>query len=119
MGINVLRDDFVSPKTRKTFWTPQTLPDGSETPNGYSLGWRVITSKLDDELGDITFANHGGVSGGAQSWLMVLPQYQMSVAVNINANTEVFWDFAKVSMQIAKAFILARNKTKGTGTEDL
>ncbi|WDE04836.1 beta-lactamase family protein [Thalassomonas viridans] len=108
MGMALLRDDFISPATRQSFWTPQTLPDGSETPNGYSLGWRVITRKLDNELGDITFANHGGVSRGAQSWLMVIPKYRMSVAVNINANTEVFWDFAKVSMQIAQAFIHAK-----------
>ncbi|WDE12426.1 serine hydrolase domain-containing protein [Thalassomonas haliotis] len=112
MGMAVLRDDFISPATRKTFWTPQTLPDGSETPHGYSLGWRVLTRKLDSELGDITFANHGGVSRGAQSWLMVIPEYQMSVAVNINANTEVFWDFAKVSMQIAKAFIKVKIQAK-------
>ncbi|WDD99636.1 beta-lactamase family protein [Thalassomonas actiniarum] len=117
MGMAVLRDDFISPATRKTFWTPQTLPGGSEAPQGYSLGWRVLTRKIDNELGEITFANHGGVSRGAQSWLMVIPEYQMSVAVNINANTEVFWDFAKISMQIAKAFIQERkglySKTKG------
>ncbi|WP_281559782.1 serine hydrolase domain-containing protein [Thalassomonas sp. RHCl1] len=114
MGMAVLRDDFISPATRKTFWTPQTLPDGSEAPQGYSLGWRVLTRKIDNELGEITFANHGGVSRGAQSWLMVIPEYQMSVAVNINANTEVFWDFAKVSMQIAKAFIKVRVQAKNS-----
>ncbi|MEW6999791.1 serine hydrolase domain-containing protein [Colwelliaceae bacterium BS250] len=112
MGIALLQDDFISTETRNAFWTPQTLPDGSETPNGYALGWRYMTIKVDDEFGEITLANHGGVSRGAQSWLMVIPEHNMSVAVNINANTDIFWDFGKVSMQLAKVFILAKNKAQ-------
>jgi len=109
MGAAYMQNDFISAQTRETFWTPQILPDGSETPNGYALGWRVITRKIDDDIGEVTFANHGGVSRGAQSWLMVIPEHNMSIAVNINANTEVFWHFGKVSMQLAKTFILAKN----------
>lgn len=109
MGMAFMQDDFISPPTRAKFWTPQQLPDGSLTPDGYALGWRVLNKKLDDEIGEITIANHGGVSRGAQSWLMVLPENNMAIAVNINANTDVFWDFGKVSMQLAKIFIQARN----------
>jgi len=108
MGVAFLQDDFISPATRKTFWTPQILPNGDEAPSGYSLGWRVITYTISEDIGDVTVANHGGVSRGAQSWLMVIPKFNMSVAVNINANTDVFWDFGKVSMQVAKAFIIAQ-----------
>jgi CubicO group peptidase (beta-lactamase class C family) len=118
MGNAFLSDDFISAKTRDIFWSPQILPDGSETPNGYALGWRVLTREIDDEIGEITFANHGGVSRGAQSWLMVLPKHNISVAVNINSNTEVFWDFGKVSMDVLKPFLLAKikiaNKAKTT-----
>lgn len=110
MGNAFLQDSFISAKTRTIFWTPQTLSNGTKTPNGYSLGWRFINIKLDDEIGEVAVANHGGVSRGAQSWLMVIPEYNMSIAVNINANTDVFWDFGKVSMQIAKLFILAKNE---------
>jgi len=110
MGSAFLQDDFISARTRKEFWTPQVLPDGNEAPMGYSLGWRFITTKVDDEIGEIAIANHGGVSKGAQSWLMVIPEYNMSVAVNINANTDNFWAFGKVSMKLAKLFILAKNK---------
>lgn len=110
MGNAFLDDKFISAKTRNIFWTPQTLPDGSETPMGYALGWRVITQEFDAEIGEITFANHGGVSRGAQSWLMVIPEHNISVAVNINSNTEVFWDFGKVSMEVLKPFLLAKIK---------
>ena len=108
MGSAFLNDDFISEETRKIFWTPQVLPDGSETPNGYALGWRVITRDLAGNIGKVTIVNHGGVSRGAQSWLMVIPEYQLSIAVNINANTKVFWDFGKVSMKLAKLFIKAK-----------
>lgn len=114
MGNAFLQDDFISAKTRDIFWTPQTLPDGSETPKGYSLGWRFMTIKVDDEFGEITIANHGGVSRGAQSWLMVIPKHNMSIAVNINSNTKVFWSFGKVSMQLAKLFILAKDEAAST-----
>jgi CubicO group peptidase (beta-lactamase class C family) len=110
MGNAFLDDKFISTKTRNIFWTPQTLPDGSETPNGYALGWRVLTREIDNEIGEFTFANHGGVSRGAQSWLMVVPEYNISIAVNINSNTKVFWDFGKVSMKILKLFILNKNE---------
>lgn len=107
LGMAFLQDDFISAETRRIFWTPQILPNGDETPDGYALGWRVLRQEFDKEIGPITFANHGGVSRGAQSWLMVIPEYKMVIAVNINANTEIFWDFANVSMQLAKVFILA------------
>jgi len=110
MGNAFLDDEFISAKTRKIFWTPQTLPDGSETPNGYALGWRVLTKEFDKEIGKITFANHGGVSRGAQSWLMVLSEHNIAVAVNINSNTKVFWDFGKVAMDVLKPFLLAKIK---------
>lgn len=108
MGNAYLQDDYITKKTRNDFWTPQTLPDGTKTPNGYALGWRYMNIKVDEKFGDITVANHGGVSRGAQSWLMVVPEHNMSVAVNINANTNEFWDFGKVSMELVKIFILAK-----------
>ncbi|MFT5296026.1 MAG: serine beta-lactamase-like protein LACTB [Colwellia sp.] len=110
MGNAFLNNDFILPKTRKIFWTPQILPDGSETPDGYSLGWRFLKIKINDELGDISVANHGGVSRGAQSWLMVIPEHNMSIAVNINSNTDNFWSFGKVSLELAKMFILAKKE---------
>jgi CubicO group peptidase (beta-lactamase class C family) len=110
MGNAFLDNDYISTKTRNIFWTPQSLPNGSKTPNGYALGWRLITKEFDAEIGKITFANHGGVSRGAQSWLMVIPKHNISVAVNINSNTKIFWDFGKVSMQVLKPFLLEKIK---------
>ncbi len=110
LGMGMLDESYISSATRDSFWTPQVLPNGEQTPNGYSIGWRVISYKVSDDIGEITFANHGGVSRGAQSWLMVIPKYHMAIAVNINANTDVFWDFAKVSMPLAEVFLSEKTK---------
>ena len=108
LGSHFIDSGFVSEQTRQEFWTPKPLPDGTMPPHNYSVGWRVIDLDLGADIGKVSIANHGGVSRGSQSWLMVIPEYKMSVAVNINSNTDVFWDFGGVSMEIAKAFILNR-----------
>lgn len=74
----------------------------------YGLGWRVSTLDFGEEIGELFHANHGDVSKGAQSWLMVIPEFNMLVAVNINSKTEKFWDFASISYELVKIFIQAR-----------
>lgn len=102
LGSAWLDDDFIAPKTRALFWQPQPLSDGSINPQNYALGWRW--AEYDDGKGVIKNANHGGVSRGSQSWLMVIPERNMAVAVMINSNVETFWDFGQVSMPLARLF---------------
>ncbi len=107
LGSAYLDDQYISPKTRSIFWTPQTLLDGSVNSQNYALGWRVqLRNPQDPET--IRKANHGGVSRGAQSWLMILPERQIVIAVNINSNTEDFWEFGSVSKQLGDLFIKAK-----------
>ena len=106
IGSAFLQQEFISAQTQKQFWTPEPLKDGTLPPHNYSVGWRVIKHDVSEEFKNVTIVNHGGVSRGSQSWLMILPEYQMSVALNINSNTKVFWDFASVSMDIARLFLL-------------
>ncbi len=102
LGSAWLNDDFIAPQIRTLFWQPQQLSDGSTNPQNYALGWRW--AEYDDGNGIIKNANHGGVSRGSQSWLMVIPERNMVVAVMINANVEEFWDFGQVSMPLARLF---------------
>ncbi|WP_346838281.1 serine hydrolase domain-containing protein [Microbulbifer sp. SAOS-129_SWC] len=97
---------YLHPDVRAQFWTPQKTTDGKINPQNYALGWRISELKLAG-IGAVRDINHGGVSRGGQSWLMLMPDYEMAVAVNINRNTDVFWDFGRVSEQIAAAFIRA------------
>lgn len=103
LGSAWLNDNFIKPETRKIFWRPQTLVDGSIPKENYALGWRW--KDYEDELGQVHNANHGGVSRGSQSWLMVIPEKQMVVSVMINSNVEEFWDFGRVSMPLARLFM--------------
>ena len=52
-------------------------------------------------------ANHGGVSRGAQSWLLVFPDYDMAAAFNINSKTEEFIEFGGIYQKIFREFVLA------------
>ena len=112
LGLGFNSPEFISSKIREEFWTPQTLHNGQVNEQNYGLGWRVSTSDFGEEIGELFHANHGGVSKGAQSWLMVIPEFNMSVAVNINSKTEKFWDFASISYELVKIFIQARQLYK-------
>ena len=49
------------------------------------------------------------MSRDAQSWLMVIPDLNMAIAVNINSKTDDFWDFGIESVELAREFILAKS----------
>lgn len=102
LGSAWLDEKVIKPETRKLFWQPQVLADGSINKENYALGWRW--ADYEDEKGRLHNANHGGVSRGSQSWLMVIPEKQMVVSVMINSNVEEFWDFGQVSMPLARLF---------------
>lgn len=102
LGSAWLDDRFISPETREMFWQPQQLADGTIDKENYALGWRWVN--YEDSEGKVHNANHGGVSRGSQSWLMVIPERNMVVAVMINSNVENFWDFGQVSMPLARLF---------------
>ena len=103
LGSAWLDNRFISPTTREQFWQPQALADGKINEDNYALSWRWAT--YEDELGKLHNANHGGVSRGSQSWLMVIPDQNMAVAVMINSNVEEFWDFGQVSIPLARLFL--------------
>lgn len=105
--------DYLAPEIRTQFWTPQKIASGEVNPQNYALGWRIAKMKIPG-VGVVRNANHGGVSRGGQSWLMVMPDYQMAIAVNINRKTEVFWDFGRVSEQIAGEFIVSHGSVDCT-----
>lgn len=112
LGQAFLNPDFIPESIRETFWTPQTLNNGEVNEQKYGIGWRIHTLNLGDGFKPLTYMHHGGVSAGAQSFLMVIPEYNMSIAVNANVRTKVFWDFGKVSYDLARLFIsrLEQNK---------
>jgi len=60
----------------------------------------------------VNYMHYGGVSRGAQSLLVLIPQYKLSIAININAKTNDFGCFSKIWKPLAISFI----KTYGQAT---
>lgn len=102
LGSAYLDASFLKPEVVHTLWTPQALTSGAINPQRYALGWRE--GELQLEQSTHTTYHHGGVSRGAQSWLVVIPDYQMVIALNINRKTADFADFASVYKEIAQVF---------------
>ena len=106
MGALMLDEEFISPQTRDAFWTPQSLNNGETNEQDYAIGWRWREWEIEG-VGPMRNANHGGVSRGSQSWMMVLPDYDMVIAFNMNAKTDPFWDFGGFYEEIARNFVPA------------
>lgn len=103
LGAMWLDEDYISPETRNLFWTPQRLADGAVNEQNYALGWRWREWDVEG-LGTVRNANHGGVSRGSQSFLIVLPDHDMVIAVNVNMTTDPFWDFGAVYEELFREF---------------
>ncbi len=114
-GQGFLNPNYIAAAVRETFWTPQQLNNGEINPQNYAIGWRRHRLTLDDGKESVEYLNHGGVSRGAQSFLMIVPEYQLSLAVNINSKTEVFSDFAQVAGQITRLFIAHEQAVDSVG----
>lgn len=103
LGSAWLDERYVSAPTRNEFWTHQALSDGTLNEQHYALGFRVSERDFDG-VGTYLQANHGGVSRGAQSWLMIVPGLDLAVAININRKTERFGDFLEVDAALLRIF---------------
>ena len=104
LGAAWLDDDFIRSDVRGAFWTPVRLPSGKINDHDYALGFRRKSRSIEG-VGDIIHLNHGGVSKGAQCWLMIVPDHNLALAISINRRTDVFFDFADVYEDLLAVFI--------------
>ncbi|MCW8998555.1 MAG: beta-lactamase family protein, partial [Kangiellaceae bacterium] len=67
----------------------QPMFDGSEPPQYYTLGWRHYeTSHIVDKDNKVDVIHHGGVASGANSFLMLVPDHNISIAILTNGKGE-------------------------------
>jgi CubicO group peptidase (beta-lactamase class C family) len=116
LGSAYFDNNFISPNTRQVMWQPQRLTDGKVNRQNYAIGWRVHQLTMGDRTVD--YMHHGGVSRGAQSFLVIIPEYKLSLALNINAKTEEFGTFFRIWKQLALSFIDASESKKTHVYED-
>ncbi len=103
MGSMWLDDGYIRPETRDEFWTPQKLANGEVNEQDYAIGWRWREWRVEG-IGLARNANHGGVSRGSQSWLIVFPDYDMALAITVNLRTEEFSEFGAAWEGIFRPF---------------
>jgi len=102
---------FIPPQLQQEFWTPQRLADGSMNPQNYALGFRrteninLYCDQQNPLRKNIRYMHHGGVSDGAQSWLVIYPDYQLVLAMNTNTVKADFCDFAQQAAGILRPFL--------------
>ncbi|MBU3004384.1 serine hydrolase domain-containing protein [Paraglaciecola arctica] len=105
LGNAYFDEQFISQKSKDKIWDPQRLPNGEINRQNYAIGWRVHQWQVEDTT--VNFMHHGGVSRGAQSLLLLIPDYQLSLAININGKTDNFTNFSKIWKEMAISFIKA------------
>lgn len=106
LGNAWLDNAFISPETRKEFWTPVALPNGEINDNDYALGFRRKIWPIRG-VGDVVNLNHAGVSKGAQCWLIILPEHNITVAISTNRRAEQQSDFVYVAVGLLELFVPA------------
>lgn len=111
LGMAWLDPEFIPKAVQQQFWTKQALSNGEMNPQNYALGWRVSRRNFfycDDAhplSKELTWVHHGGVSDGAQSWLVIYPEYQLVLAMNTNTVTEDFCTFAGQAAAVVRPFM--------------
>lgn len=85
LGAAMIEASLFSAATRDLLITPQLLKDGSETDQGYALGWR-FNPKGEVKGGAIVTPrySHHGTAQGATSYFVVYPDYDLVVSVMMN-----------------------------------
>jgi len=106
LGSAWLDESFLPASLREDFWTPVQLVSGEVNEQSYAMGWRVNRSRrIELDGGPVREVHHGGVSKGAMSWLVVYPDLELVVAININARAESFGDFAAAETRLTRLVI--------------
>ncbi|MEL6256081.1 MAG: serine hydrolase domain-containing protein [Bacteroidota bacterium] len=84
-----------------------TLPlrDGTPNPDGYAMGWRNTeeTESMDSEE-RIRAMHHGGASPGGSTFLLLLPDDNLSIAVMSNLSISNSWPLREMAFKIAAQF---------------
>jgi CubicO group peptidase (beta-lactamase class C family) len=88
-----LESGFLTPETIELLWTSQHTTAGEST--GYGIGWNV--SDLDGQ----TVVSHGGGSVGGNSWLGIVPDSRVVLAVTANISGA---GYGRVPQRILRLF---------------
>lgn len=107
-GNAVLHYELLDSTTTNLLFTPILLANGEVNEQNYGLGWRnhVSTNIIQDHR-EVRMYHHGGSAAGGIAMLILLPEYNVTVAATLNRSGSSS-DLFKVVYRIAELFILDR-----------
>lgn len=109
LGNALLHNTLLKEETVDTLFSVQKLPDGTANPQNYALGWRNDTFEIFNGKQSVQVVHHGGTALGATALLILLPEYELSLAIVMNKSSESFQLFDH-ALPIAEQFIAQLEK---------
>ncbi|MET2983814.1 serine hydrolase domain-containing protein [Aureibaculum conchae] len=107
-GNAVLNNKLIDVTTTKMLVEPVVLKNGTVNKQNYGLGWRIDKStKVFKDNREVNIIHHGGTAMGSTAMLILLPDYNVTVAVAMNKNGKST-DLFDVAYKIAELFVLER-----------
>lgn len=105
MGGAFMRAEIVSQGTSDSVFIPLPLKDGSPNPDGYAMGWRnTWESDVLNSEERIRTMHHGGASPGGSTFLLILPEDTLAIAVMSNVSLSNSWPMREMAFKIAAQF---------------
>lgn len=94
-GNGILNYKLVNSTTTELLFNPVELKSGEVNVQNYALGWRTdLSKKVFDDGREVVVVHHGGTAVGSTAILMLLPEYNVSIALAMNSSGETTELFA-------------------------
>lgn len=123
-GSTMLGNTLLSEATRDAIFTARQLPDGELNPQHYGLGWRigglVVTDEVSGKESIIPLWNHGGTRAGSTAILMIVPDYEIVVAMSSNTvGRGASGPLTSIAAKVAREFIRFESNARASTLNDL
>ncbi|PKG43826.1 serine hydrolase domain-containing protein [Psychroflexus sp. MES1-P1E] len=87
LGNAVLDYRLLDSLTTTKLFDPVKLNSGQVNSDNYGMGWRNdMRTNIHKDGRDVNIIHHGGVAMGSTAMLILLPEYNLTVAVTMNRN---------------------------------
>jgi CubicO group peptidase (beta-lactamase class C family) len=107
-GNAMLNNTLLDSTTTDLLFTPLKLKNGKVNKQNYAIGWRNNISKnVFKEKRKTRVIHHGGTALGSTALLILLPEYNTSVAITMNRNGKTP-DLFKLAYELAELYILEK-----------
>ncbi len=109
----ILTGNYIEPTTRETlFFTPQKLTSGEVNEQNYAFGWRShLSTGTFDENRKVMVSHHGGVAMGGTAFLIMYPEYDLSIAIVVNRQMKGVGELIDLAQFIAREVISMGDET--------